>query len=314
MRAVDLPADSAALLRLIADVERYDLHPALGERKYFPLVDPLEVASSEAPGLIVEEESRLLAYVALMEEGQGLWTVETVVHPKHREESFVDNLVGMVCQHVQARGGSGLRLWAYIPEVKGAAERAGFKLERALYHMRVALPLDEMPNFADNIVVRRFREGVDEDAWLNGNNQVFSGHPENGNWGMADLDRRRRRSWFSSVGMRMAWDGEVLAGFCWTKVPSTRAGEIYVIGVLPGYQGRGLGKALLLEGIRHMHTHDGARACVLYVDSGNVPAVNMYRSMGFSHHHTDHSYLLPLDGEHGPSGAGTLPVELRREF
>lgn len=313
LRTVDRLTDSAALLRFIAEVEQHDLHPALGERKHLYLVDPLDHAGSEPPGLVVEEDSRLLAYLAFMEEGQGLWTVEAVVHPEHRREGFLDDLLGSACQQVQARGGADVRLWAYIAEVKEAAERAGFKLERALYNLRAPLPLAVAPRFADGIVVRGFREGVDEDAWLDGNNRVFSGHPENGNWGIADLDRRRRRSWFSSEGLRLAWEGEDLAGFCWTKVPSPRAGEIYVIGVLPGYQGMGLGKALLLEGIRYMDAIHGARACVLYVDSGNTPAMNMYRSIGFSHHHTDHSYVLPLQGSPHPVAAGTLPVELRKE-
>ena len=289
--------DSDALLTFIADVERYDLHPALGERKHFNLLDPPEGGGCGPPGLIVEERSRVLAYVAFMEETEGLWTVETVVHPEHRTDSFLEGLLESARLQVAARGGAAIRLWAYIPEVKSAAERVGFKLERQLHHMRAPLPLASLPRFDKSIVVRGFREGVDEDAWLEGNNQVFSGHPENGAWGLADLDRRRRRPWFSPEGLRMAWDGEVLAGFCWTKVPSPTAGEIYVIGVLPGYQGGGLGKALLLEGMRHMHAHQQARACVLYVDGGNEPALNMYRSMGFAYDHTDHSYLQTLEGD-----------------
>lgn len=296
LRTVDFGTAAGALLTFIDDVERHDRHPALGERKHFYLLDPPEAAGAGPPGLVVEENSRVLAYVAFMEEREGLWTVETVVHPEHRTDSFLDSLLESARLQVLSRGGAGIRLWAYIPEVKSAAERVGFKLERQLHHMRAPLPLAELPRFDESIVVQGFREGVDEEAWLKGNNQVFSDHPENGAWGLADLDRRRRRPWFSPGGLRMAWDGEILAGFCWTKVPSRTAGEIYVIGVLPGYQGRGLGKALLLEGVRHMHTHHHAEACVLYVDGGNTPARNMYRSMGFTDHHTDHSYLQALEG------------------
>lgn len=302
LRTVDFGIDSDALRTFITDVEQHDLHPALGERKHFYLLDPPGAAGSQPPGLLVEDGSRVLAYVAFMEEAEGLWTVETVVHPEHRQDSFLDGLLENACQQVAARGGAGVRLWAYIPEVKSAAERVGFQLERRLQHLRVPLPLDDLPRFDESIVVRSFREGADEEVWLEGNNQVFAGHPENGDWGLADLDRRRRRPWWSPEGLRMAWEGETLAGFCWTKVPSRRAGEIYVIGVLPGYQGRGLGKGLLLEGMRHMHAHHRARACVLYVDGGNTPAMNMYRSMGFRYHHTDHSYLQTLDGRTPPVG------------
>lgn len=292
LRWVDLPGDLAALESLVARVEEHDGHPAMGERKYFYLVDPPSHADPSPPGLVAEDGGgRIVAYLAMLEEDNRLWTVEVAVSPDYRSGVHLSALLAEAGKAVGTRGGSSIRLWAYIPELTQTAEAAGYTLERELHHMRLPLPLAERPRFPPEIAVRGFQEGVDEQAWLSGNNRAFEGHPENGAWGIPDLDRRRRRPWFSSEGLRMAWDGETLAGFCWTKVPSSRAGEIYVIAVLPGYQGRGLGKALLLEGIRHMYDSDNALACVLYVDATNLPAVNMYRSMGFRHHHTDRSYL-----------------------
>ena len=250
---------------------------------------------------------------ALVEEEGGWWTVETVVHPERRTASVLDTLLEKAADTVLSRGGRGLRLWVYVPEAVEAAERAGFELERELYHMRAPLPLAAPPRFPPGVEVAGFREGVDETTWLEANNRVFHGHPENGNWELEDLDRRRRLPWFSPEGLRMAWEGETLAGFCWTKTPSARAGEIYVIGVLPEYQGMGLGRALLLEGAGHMHTRRRARSCVLYVDAANAPALNMYRSMGFGHHHTDRSYLLRPGGNTAPVRSGTLSAESRSE-
>ncbi|MCQ3804788.1 MAG: mycothiol synthase [bacterium] len=295
LRSVDLRTDLDSLHRLIAEIEEYDLHPALSERKHFQLVEPPFDSGAASSGLLAEGDHGLVSYLAFMEEDGGLWTVETAVHPDYRTASVLEALIQGVHSEVKRRGGVAIRLWAYNPDVVKAVERAGFALERELHHLRATLPVAESARFPSGIVVRGFREGIDEDAWLEGNNRVFCGHPENGNWGMEDLDRRRRRPWWSPQGLRMAWDGEALAGFCWTKAPSPRAGEIYVIGVVPGYQSMGLGKALLLEGISHMYAYHHAKACVLYVDAGNAPAVNMYRSLGFRHHHSDHSYLLTLD-------------------
>ncbi len=314
LRRVDLQSDRAALEALIANIEEHDRHPALGERKHFYLVDPLLDTGAFPPGLVAEDGSgSIVAYLAILGEDEELWTVEAAVHPDYRNPSLLRGFLQAAGQEVGGRGGRSIRLWAYVPEVVRAAEAAGFGLERELYHMRAPLPLPEAPKFPPGIEVRGLREGVDEAAWLEGNNRAFSGHPENGSWGVADLDRRRRRPWFSSEGLRMAWDGDVLAGFCWTKVPSSRAGEIYVIGVIPGYQGKGLGRALLLEGIRHMYSHHHAQACVLYVDAANIPAVNMYRSMGFRHDHTDRSYLHQLESNKETIREGTLSVDLRRE-
>lgn len=295
LRSVDLRTDLDSLQQLIADIEEHDLHPALGERKYFQLVEPPVDSGAESLGLLAESDRGLLSYLAFMEEDRGMWTVETAVHPDYRKEWVLEALLKRAFTEVKSRGGVAIRLWAYNPEVAEAAVRAGFGPERELHHLRAPLPLTESARFPSGMEVRGFREGIDEEAWLEGNNRVFSGHPENGNWGLEDLDRRRRRPWWSSEGLRMAWDGEMLAGFCWTKVPSPRAGEIYVIGVVPGYQRMGLGKALLLEGISHMHAFHHTEACVLYVDAGNSPAVNMYLSLGFRYHHSDYSYLLTLD-------------------
>lgn len=303
LRWADLPGDLTALENLIARIEEHDGHLAMGERKYFHLVDPPSPADAFPPGLVAEDGGgKTVGYLALLEEDSRLWTVEAVVSPDYRSDVHLSHLLAEAGRAVGTRGGRKIRLWAYVPELARAAENAGFALERELHHMRLPLPLGERPRFPPQIAIRGFREGVDEEAWLDGNNRAFAGHPENGNWGIADLDRRRRRPWFSSEGLRMAWDGDDLAGFCWTKVPSSRAGEIYVIAVLPGHQRKGLGKALLLEGIRHMHDRDRALACVLYVDARNLAAVNMYRSMGFRHHHTDRSYLGQLRAD-GPEGS-----------
>ena len=43
-----------------------------------------------------------------------------------------------------------------------------------------------------------------------------------------------------------------LLGFHWTKVHSADLGEVYVVGVDPAAQGRGLGATLTLVGLHHL--------------------------------------------------------------
>jgi len=91
-------------------------------------------------------------------------------------------------------------------------------------------------------------------------------------------------------------DGK-LAGFCWVKVEERRdegrVGEIYVIGTAPEYHGRGLGRYLLGEALRHLSGRD-VRAVAVYVDQSNERAVALYWSFEFHHHHVDVLYSLPL--------------------
>jgi mycothiol synthase len=79
----------------------------------------------------------------------------------------------------------------------------------------------------------------------------------------------------------------------WTKVHddvSPRLGEIYVIGVDPAFQGRGLGRTLTLLGLEWMHRERGIDHGMLYVDAANGPAVAMYSRLGFTVDHTDRSF------------------------
>jgi len=143
--------------------------------------------------------------------------------------------------------------------------------------------------------------GQDEQAWLTVNARAFAHHPEQGSWTLADLAQRERQDWFDPAGFFLAERDGRLAGFHWTKVHpdggqdgSGPIGEVYVVGVTPEAQGTGLGKALTVAGIRHLQ-HQGLHAVMLYVDADNVPAVSLYRRLGFTRWDVDVMYA-PLDG------------------
>lgn len=66
-------------------------------------------------------------------------------------------------------------------------------------------------------------------------------------------------------------------------------GEVYVIGVDPAHQGTGLGRALLIAGLRSLAAR-GLTQAMLYVDAANTPAIALYSSLGFTHWDTDVLY------------------------
>ena len=68
-----------------------------------------------------------------------------------------------------------------------------------------------------------------------------------------------------------------------------RLGEVYVVGVRPGAQGGGLGKALTAIGLRHLAGR-GLPTAMLYVDADNTAAVSVYERLGFATHETDLMY------------------------
>jgi mycothiol synthase len=119
------------------------------------------------------------------------------------------------------------------------------------------------------------------------NAAAFADHPEQGSWTQADLADRLNQPWFDPAGFFLAVDESgALAGFHWTKVPTDEgddpAGEVYVVGVSPDHQGTGLGKALTVEGVRHLQEDRGLSSVVLYVDGTNTAARALYTKLGFT--------------------------------
>ena len=162
-------------------------------------------------------------------------------------------------------------------------------------------PLDP-PRLPAGVTLRTFAVGRDEQAWLEINRKAFASHPEQGAWTVADLALREREPWFDPAGFFLAERSGRLAGFHWTKIhqaePGRAAngqepiGEVYVVGVDPGAQGSGLGRALTLAGLRYLQSR-GLPAVMLYVDEANRPAIRLYESLGFTHWHTDVMYRHP---------------------
>lgn len=166
----------------------------------------------------------------------------------------------------------------------GALERRGFTRPRELHRLCRPLdtdhPLPADPPLPEGVVVRAFVPGGDDTAWLAVNAAAFAEHREQGRWTAANLQARTAEDWFDPSGFLLADRGGTLLGFHWTKVHPDGSGEVYVLGIAPAGQGIGLGKALLVRGLRHLATR-GCPRVQLYVDGDNTGALGLYERLGF---------------------------------
>ncbi|MBW1599137.1 mycothiol synthase [Streptomyces sp. JJ38] len=222
---------------------------------------------------------------------------ELVVHPAHRGQGHGRSL-GLALLEASGRR---LRLWAHggHASARHLAQTLGLTLFRELRQLRMPLSAESLPEVAlpPGISMRTFVPGKDDAAWLEANATAFAHHPEQGSLTQRDLDDRKAEPWFDPEGFFLAVrsegavEAEEIVGFHWTKVHAKeQLGEVYVVGVVPGAQGGGLGRALTTTGLRHLAAVRHMPTAMLYVDADNAPALAVYERIGFRTHAVDLMY------------------------
>lgn len=310
----------ADIMALIEETTRLEGHPPVGEHKYAHL----RVGARDWAGITALEDGVLVGYAHLRwNPGDGAIprvAVEVVVHPDHQTPDPADGVAPLLLAEARravADAGGGT-MWLWVHRVRDPqttlAARMGFTVQRELAYMTRPLgAVDQIPS-PEGVTVRAFRPGQDEPALLRVNNAAFAGHPENGNWDTAELQRRMRLQWFDPEGLFLAWRRPDLLGFHWTKwhghagerPPHDPVGEVYVLAVHPDAQGLGLGRGLLRTGLAHLAGR-GCRRAILYVDRTSERAVALYAAEGFGLAYLDVCYE-----DHIAAGAGGLSVDLLR--
>lgn len=256
-----------------------------------------ELAHDRTRHLLAVEDDAVQGYLNLAPAADDAPAMaELVVHPAARRRGIGSAMI----RAGLPGGGPGARIWAHgnLEPARAAAAALDLVVVRELLQMR--RPLAGLPPTPPVAGVRiSTYTGPDDDAeLLRVNNAAFAWHPEQGGWTDAEIAERRAEPWFDPAGLFLAYDehtGELL-GFHWTKTHSDTLGEVYVVGVDPAAQGRGLGAALTLTGLHHLAAQlsaDGADAAViLYVESDNTAAVKTYRRLGFEVANVDAAYAF----------------------
>lgn len=275
VRPIDPTTDLPAIRSLLSA-------DPLSERKLMDLAR--ERPAGE--GVVLEGASRQVRAYLHLHKHSTHWAAEITGDPGDDLEALIEAAAALVQP-------ADVRLWTPHDELAKRVTALGYRTDRKLHQMRMGLPPDASPDLPSSVTIKTFRPGLDETTWLALNNRAFAGHPENGNWTLGDLIERMDQPWFEAQGFLIAWEHGRMIGSCWTKRHiGTDHGEIYVIGVDPAAQGRGLGLQLTLVGLWNLFEQQGARTAVLYVDASNAPAMALYNDLGFSPLVTNRSFVI----------------------
>ena len=229
---------------------------------------------------------------------------ELVVHPQARRGGIGAALGRAAMAKTAGRN----RFWAHgtLEPARATASALGLVPVRELVQMRRSLrDIPDSVAPVPGVQIRTYEGSVDDAELLRVNNAAFAHHPEQGGWTETDLAERRREPWFDPAGLFLAFgapDGDRagrLLGFHWTKVHLDQPGlgEVYVVGVDPSAQRRGLGQTLTFIGIQSLARRLAASAqptVMLYVESDNVAAVRTYERLGFTTYSVDTAYAPAL--------------------
>lgn len=225
---------------------------------------------------------------------------EVVVAPESRGRGLGTDLV----VDALSAGGAGAQVWAHgdLPAARVVARRLGLTGARELVQMRRALDVPPLPGVSlpSGVSIRTYAGPDDDGEIVRVNAAAFAWHPEQGDMSAADFADRTAEPWFDPSGLFLAFaddDPRTLLGFHWTKVHPAEAeaeqiGEVYVVGISPEAQGRGLGRALTLAGLHHLRNVQ-LSAVLLYVEGDNTAALRTYEGLGFDRFHVDMAYSYP---------------------
>jgi mycothiol synthase len=293
-------SQQVSVLELIKAATDFDGVPPIAEHVLLHLRHGGDKSDSH---LVIEEDGQVIAYAHLDKTDLVAGpSVEAVVHPKYRGHGFGTAILKeaiTICGHKT-------RIWSHgdLPQAQKIARL--LKLERLWANLQMSKKLLEIGEVSSNYLIRSFLLGIDEEAFIELNNKVFTDHPDQGSWRKSDLKLRVNEEWFDEKGLFICEDKGRLIGFCWTKIHGARThshegneadhgheaiGEIYVLAVDPAYKGQGIGKSLTITGLNYLK-YQGLNNVMLYVGIKNKVALNLYRSLGFSDFGSDVMYKI----------------------
>jgi mycothiol synthase len=217
---------------------------------------------------------------------------DLTVHPEFRRRGHGRRLFAAGIE-IAARTGEN-EICLYVPSAGAGPEFAaamGLAYRSSLWRLNLP-PATAVasPEFSGDVVGRTFGDWLPMPQFVDLLNDSFAGHPSPISWSVGQIEYRHARPDFdptSTFLLSPAESPERPIGFVRISLgPSEderggdRVGEVNLVGVLPQWRGRGLGRELLRWGVAQLRAR-GAVNIQLTVEAENELALGLYRRTGF---------------------------------
>ncbi|HEX7492367.1 MAG TPA: GNAT family N-acetyltransferase [Candidatus Limnocylindrales bacterium] len=220
-----------------------------------------------------------------------LYDTDLTVHPECRRRGHGRRLFAAGMERAAGAGLNEISL--YVP-FSGAGR--SFAVAMGLAHKSSLWRLDlapgavvEEPSFPHEIAGRTFGSWVSLERFVDLLNVSFADHPSPIAWTVAQIEFAHSRPGFDPTGIFLLTPADSphqLIGFARISLDPPEDGElapvgdIRLVGVLPPWRGRGLGRELLRWGVADLRRR-GAGRIQLSVEAENGLALGLYRRTGF---------------------------------
>jgi mycothiol synthase len=235
-----------------------------------------------------DASGRLVAYALIAQPGSSL-TFQ--VHPQAQGQGIEEEAMawGLAQMQLIARArGTPRDLWcrchAAERERRSLLEAAGFRPlfepdMRLVHPLATPLPPVSLP---EGFALKRGVTPLEFDAYQELHQVVFDGMSMN-------MDYHESSAYQGELDLLAVGPTGQFGAFCQGELKQVTdgrgerlVGEVGLIGTRPELTNRGLGRALLLTGLRLLHER-GAASAYLESSESNVPAQRLFTSVGFVH-------------------------------
>jgi mycothiol synthase len=246
--------------------------------------------SSENNLFIAEREGEIVGFADVRPElNIGRVVLRWMVHPKHHRRGLAVKLVDRAICRTRDLGITTIHvnILRDSPMAKQLLTKMGFTFVRRFLELRLDLSETDLPEISKISPRCRPLQPTEEGRLTQLQNRSFTG-----TWGfnpntVEEIIYRISLPNSSPDDIFLTFDSDKPIGYCWTRIeswekkaPGEGTGRIYMLGVDPDYQARGLGRQLLLVGLSYLKSKS-LRVVELTVDNENKAARALYESVGF---------------------------------